>query len=130
MVTKYDTFQYVSLLQSLEILLQDRSVQEEIDTFPRRMRKDSRLSDFCDGELFRAHPLFSTDFSALQIIAYFDELEVCNPLGTHIKRHKLGIVFFTLGNIRPQYRSSLKAINLVTVATTPVIEKYGLQNHL
>ena len=101
MVTKYDTYQYVPLLQTLETLLQDQSVQEEIDAFPRRMIDDSRLRDFCDGELFKTHPLFSTDLFALQIIAYFDELEVCNPLGTHIKRHKLGIVFFTLGNVRP-----------------------------
>ena len=94
------------------------------------MNNHSVLSDFCDGELFKAHPLFSTDLFALQIIAYFDELEVCNPLGMHIKRHKLGIVFFTLGNVRPEYRSSLKAINLVAVATTPVIENYGLNKIL
>ena len=130
MVTKYDAFQYVPLLQTLENLLQDRSVQVEIDAFPQRMRNDSKLSDFCDGELFKAHPLFSTDFYPLQIVAYFDELEVCNPLGTHIKHHKLGIVFFTLGNVCPEYHSNLKAINLVVVATTPVIEKYCLNQIL
>ena len=86
--------------------------------------------DFCDGKLFREHPLFSSDPFALQIIAYFDELEVCNPLGSHIKRHKLGIVFFTLGNIRPKLRSSLKAIHLVSVAISPIIDKYGLNRIL
>ena len=38
----------------------------------------------------------------------------------------LGIVFFTLGNIAPKYRSQLKIINLTIVATVPVIEKHGL----
>ena len=44
----------------------------------------------------------------MQIIACFDELEICNPLGSRVKRHKLGVVFYTLGNIHPKYRSMLK----------------------
>ena len=39
-----------------------------------------------------------------------------NPLGSHVKKHKLGI-----GNIAPKYRSQLKAINVAIVATLPVI---------
>ena len=53
-------------------------------------------------------------------------MEICNPLGAHIKRHKLGIVFYTLANIAPKFRSQLKLINLSIVTTVPVIEKYGL----
>jgi len=49
--------------------------------------------------MFKTHPLFSEDPSSLQIVAYYDELEVCNYLGTHTKKHKLGIVFFTPANI-------------------------------
>ena len=76
------------------------------------------------------HTLFSSDPHALQIIAYFDELEVCNPLGSHVKKHKLGLVFFSLGNIHPKLRSSLKAINLVTVASSTMIDKYGINKVL
>ena len=84
------------------------------------------MEDFCDGSLFQKHALFSKDPHALQIIAYYDEVKMCNPLGSHIKKHKLGIVFFTLGNIHPKYRSTLRAINLVLVATVPVIERHGI----
>ena len=123
---RWDTFQYVPLLNTLERLIQDPDIREEIEAFPRRVRGNSLQEDFCDGKLFREHPLFSSDPLALQIIAYFDEVEVCNPLGSHIKKHKLGIIFFTLGNVRPKLRSSLKAIHLVAVATSPVIDKHGL----
>ena len=99
---------------------------EEINNFPQRVRSDNTLEDFCDGELFKAHPLFSLDPMALQIIAFYDEVELCNPLGTHVKKHKLGIVFFTLGNIHPTYRSTLRTIQFVLAATCPVIENYGL----
>ena len=84
------------------------------------------IEDFCDGTMVANHPLFSQDPYALQIIAYYDEVEICNPLGSHIKRHKLGIVFYTLGNIAPLYHSQLKIINLAIVATAPVIEKHGI----
>ena len=57
--------------------------------------------------------MFSSDPNSLQIIAYYDELEFVNLIGSYVKKHKLGCLFFTLGNIRPKYRSSLKAINLV-----------------
>ena len=48
------------------------------------------LGDYCDGSLFQKHPLFSVEPCALQIM-YFDELEVCNPLGSSAKVHKLGM---------------------------------------
>lgn len=33
------------------------------------------MYDFCDGEVFNEHPLFSTDSNALQIIMYYDDVE-------------------------------------------------------
>jgi len=48
------------------------------------------MEDYCDGEAFQSHPLFSIRANAMQIFFYFDELEVCNPIGTKAKIHKLG----------------------------------------
>lgn len=56
------------------------------------MRTDGLLGDYCDGSDFQSHSLYSTQRNALQIMLYFDEVEVCNPLGTKVKRHKLGEV--------------------------------------
>ena len=53
-------------------------------------RDDGLLGDFCDTDYFRSHPLFGVDPFALQLLLYFDELEVCNPLGTRANKHKLG----------------------------------------
>ena len=89
-----DSFQYVPILDTLKRLLNDTSVMEYVE-HPHQ-RSDDLLEDFCDVELVRNHPLFSSEPQALQIVAYFDELEVCNPLGTHTKKHKLGIVLFML----------------------------------
>ena len=88
------------------------------------------LGDFCDGSLFQAHPLFSLDVHALQMIAYYDDLEIVNPLGSFVKRHKLGCLFFFLANVRPQYRSTFKTIHLVAVAKTQDINVYGIDAFL
>ena len=113
------------LLDSLERLLNVESVLKQVEVH-RPPSTGDMLTDYCDGSLFKSHPIFSTDPKALQIIAYYDELEICNPLGTRTKKHKLGVVLFSLGNISPLYRSKLTAMNLVTVATAPIIEKHGL----
>ena len=34
--------------------------------------------------------MFSLELHALQIILYFDDLELCNPVGTSAKIHKIG----------------------------------------
>lgn len=87
--------------------------------------------------------MFSREPHALQIILYYDELELCNPLGTSAKIHKIGkfnllligmhnyaaslagVFYYQLGNLRPMYRSSLCSIHLVSIAKSSVIQKYG-----
>lgn len=44
------------------------------------------LSDYCDGKQYHEHALFSTDPVALQLILYYDEVELCNPLGSRQKK--------------------------------------------
>lgn len=56
------------------------------------MRTDGLLGDVCDGSLFKAHPLFGRDPLALQLLIYFDEVEVVNPIGAHRGVHKLGLL--------------------------------------
>ena len=60
-----------------------------------------RVPCLCDGSQFKSHPLCKNDKNALQIVAYYNELEVCNPLGAAAKVHKLGLVFMFLANIKP-----------------------------
>ncbi len=48
------------------------------------------MFDFCDGSLYKEHPLFSMHKDALQIVIYYDDVEVVNPLGSYRGVHKLG----------------------------------------
>jgi hypothetical protein len=48
------------------------------------------MKDFCDGLFYKEHPLFSVDSRALQIVFYYDDVELNNPLGSKAKIHKVG----------------------------------------
>ena len=55
------------------------------------IHNDGFISDFCDAALFKEHPLFKNDKHALQIVAYYDEVETANCLGSHAGHNsKLG----------------------------------------
>lgn len=78
------------------MFLNDESVQDEVLNCNARAHGDDCLEDFCDGSIVKSHELFSTDPNALQIIGYYDELEIVNPLGAYVKKKSRGFVFFFL----------------------------------
>ena len=46
-------------------------------------QSDGFIADFCDASLFKNHPLFRSQEHSFQIIAYYDEVETANCLGSH-----------------------------------------------
>ena len=104
------------------------------------------MRDYCDGELYKSCELFQNDPHALQLFLYYDDVEVCNPLGSAATVHKLGITnctrkndyndyflglfYYTLGNIEPRYRANLDTIQLVCITKSSCIDKYGMDTIL
>ncbi|XP_028416974.1 uncharacterized protein LOC114541188 [Dendronephthya gigantea] len=119
-----EEFAYVPLLESLEQLLNQPSVL--IQVLNGHASTDGYMRDFCDGQLYRCHPLLLRNPQAIQIILYYDELEIVNPLGSKTGKHKLGAFYYTLANIHPEHRSQLQAIQLVALVTVPLVKKYGI----
>ena len=98
-VKKSDCFYYIPLLKTLRSLLALQEVQKEV--FNPHFSEQHELRDYCAGLLYKSHPLFCSEENALQIIGYYDEVEVVNPIGSYVSRHKLGCLFFTIGNLQP-----------------------------
>lgn len=48
------------------------------------------MYDFRDGEVFKEHPLFSTDSNPLQIVIYYDDVETAKSKGSYRGKQKLG----------------------------------------
>lgn len=121
-------FYYVPLLDSLKQLLAQKDVIECINE-AKPFRTNGFIKDFNDGSYLHSHPIFSNTHN-LQIILYYDDVEICNPLSSKSKIHKLGMFYWSLGNIKPEFRSSLRSINLLAIVKTQYIRKYGLDAFL
>ena len=81
LVIKNKSFYYIPLINSLQQLLSNSRIFDMINTAPQSCNKDGFLYDIVDGSLFKSHPLFSIKPTALQLILYTDEIEICNPWG-------------------------------------------------
>ena len=95
----------IPLLDSLQLLLQNSFIQQEV-VVPLKIRSyiitgntqvfnshkslDSKLRDYCDARQFSNHELFKVEPNALQILLYYDDADVCNPIGSKSTIHKLG----------------------------------------
>lgn len=123
---KNKSFYYIPLIKSLEQLLSNSRIFDMINTAPQSCHKDGFLYDIIDGSLFKSHPLFSIQPSAFQVILYTDEIEICNPLGSHASVNKLLMVYYTLGNIDPKFRLKLAAIRLLAIAKANDTDECGV----
>ncbi|XP_046852978.1 uncharacterized protein LOC124446190 [Xenia sp. Carnegie-2017] len=123
---KKHSFQYIPIIKVLEQLLNQIDIMSQVRNPHQSL--DGNMRDFSDGEQFNPgrHPLFSVNHKALQILLYYDDFEVANPLGAKATVHKLGGFYWILGNIHPKYRSSLKMLNLAILCPVKWIKKYSM----
>lgn len=105
---------FVPFWKSLEGLLKHPEVTEEV--MKGHGSEDGFMYDICDGSYVAHHPQLQGD--SIQILMYTDDIEIVNPVGSHVKKHKLSMFYWSLANIQPAYRSKLSAINLLAIAKT------------
>lgn len=123
-----ERFYYVSLLASLEVLLNNQNILDMVAHPKVNKLGSSLLCDFNDGPVVQSHELFATDPQSLKIILYYDDVEIINE---HTKRkHKLAMFYFQLANLYPEYRSKLKLINLVAIVEYRYLKKHGMDKIL
>ena len=82
------TYQYVPLLEQLEVLLRNQTLSAAISADPEA--SFGLYEDWSTGNKHAAK-------NGLYIHLYYDEFQTVNPLGTKTKRNKLGAIYFTVG---------------------------------
>ncbi|XP_028322152.1 uncharacterized protein LOC114475494 isoform X2 [Gouania willdenowi] len=121
------SFQYVPILKSLHEVLKKKEIQ---DLLRHSSEADSRsdthfYKSFHDGIHFKNNTLLSENNPAISLILYVDDFEVCNPLGTSRKKHKITAVYWVLANVPPLLRSSLTSIYLAILCKADDVKKFG-----
>ena len=114
----------VPFIQNLKQLLSLPEVKKCVFSGADDENGDRFMTDFKDGKFCQSDSVLRT--SALQILGYYDDIEVVNPIGAHTKKNKLSVFFWTLLNIPPKHRSKLSCIQLVAVAKSRDCKEFGL----
>ncbi|KAK0148560.1 putative nuclease HARBI1 [Merluccius polli] len=122
------SFQYVPLITFLQQLLNQKEVLNQVIENRRRQQIVSdqlHYRFFEDGQYFKNNDFLSGEELRISICLYVDDFEVCNPLGTSRKIHKLCAVYWILGNLPPSSHSSLASIYLALLCKSDDVKTYG-----
>lgn len=121
-----DQFEYVPLLETMQAIAKVRELSGEFK------QSATLLKDVCDGDYFKEHNIFKYAGSekSLALQVYFDEFEVCNPLGSKRGKHKLLAGYLSLLNHMPQSRSKLDDKYLILLAKRSLVTKFSYQEIL
>lgn len=110
-----ETIQYVPLQETVKVLLEDESVQREIDdSFDRDCADTSVLSDYPSGSVFRVG---NNPQKRIDLLLFMDAFLCVNPLGSakNDPKYKMTGMYMTLGNLRPHLRSFLRSMRSVQI---------------
>lgn len=127
---KLCSFQYIPIGATLMQLLKHEDVITQVLN-PRSNNKDI-IIDFSDGQFHKSSALLSSNsaHAALQILMFYDEFQVTNPIGTHQTNHKICGFYYVLGNLYKNNRSCLKAIQLCMLCRSIDMKYFGLRKIL
>lgn len=118
---KKHSFVYVPILDLLYKLL-ERS--EIIQALQISNEQEGNYSSFRDGEHFKENKLFSEELG-IALGLYIDDFELCNPLGTSKKKHKVCGIYWVILNLPIRLRSTLSSIYLAALCKTVHVKQYG-----
>ena len=113
----------VPFKESLTNYLNQPEVWREVNENHQSMNEI--MQDFCDGAFLKNSTFNNNHPRCLHFIINTDSLELVNPIGPHVKKHKLDVFYWMLANVRPFMRSKWSNIHLLGIVKTNYIRKYG-----
>lgn len=121
----YDSFQYVPVKKTLWSLMQNKSY---VDALLQDKCTPGVLQDWSDGAKCREHPLFgdSTKF-AIKIQLFYDDMGVTNPLRSHGSVHNVGVFYYTIKNLPPQFNSCFANVHLLALCYSHDLSVHGFE---
>ena len=122
------TYQYIPLLQSLQQLLSQKDTLELIETQKGENQQLTSLAEYRtirDGEYYKQNHFLCCKDLRIALHLYIDDFEICNPLGTSRKKHKLCGVYWVLGNLPPGSSSALSSIYLAVLCKSDDAKSFG-----
>lgn len=115
-------FQYVPILDTLKSLFDQDEFSEMHFKYnssdSRHMCQEGRYMSFCCGRTFKNSHFFERNPNAIQIQLSWDDFEICSPLQSKAKLHKICGIYFTIRNVPTKYLSKLSNIYICALVTS------------
>nr|XP_012220641.1 PREDICTED: uncharacterized protein LOC105671240 [Linepithema humile] len=126
------TFTYVPIIETLKFLFKNNSFKKIIfNSFNKKTLNCSTYNNLVDGEMYKTNNLFhNSEKLTIEIEIFFDDFEICNPLGSKALSHKIGGFYFVICNLPPHFNSNLNNIHLLTLCYSKYIKDFGINSVL
>jgi hypothetical protein len=106
-VMKDVTFEYISIKETINKLLENNKIREEIN-------KSAAIVDKFPKNYYINHPIFK-DKKNIRILLYYDGLQMTNALGDTNGVYKSSMFYFAIENLTRRHNSCLKNIFLTAI---------------
>lgn len=127
------TLQYGPLLKFLQQLFTNGHIlNKALDShlISEGRGEEVKYESFRYGQSFKDKHFLSEGELRVLLNFYVDDFEICKPLGTSCKKHKICGVYWTLSNLPPGCHSSLSSIYLALLCRSDDVRKYGYEKVL
>ncbi|KAJ8676902.1 hypothetical protein QAD02_012689 [Eretmocerus hayati] len=118
-----ESFQYVSAIEILELVLSSPEVREAIESG--EPSEAGMYGSFLDGIHYAQHPFLQIYRRALRLKIYVDDLEIVGPLGSKTGVHILMVFYLQMDNLPSQMNSGLSSIHVLLICCSEDVKKYG-----
>lgn len=118
-----NSFVYISVTKTLETLLSRADFVDQIVFNQEALH----IKSFQDGKYYKDKKLLGQQNLCISLALYIDDFEVCNPLGTSRKLHKITAVYWVVLNLPSRFRSNLSSIQLALLGKSVDVKHYGYE---
>jgi len=112
----YDTFQYVSVQDTLKTLLQNEQYMRGLLQAKEQKRESGVIGHFADGELAKAHPLFSdSDKFSVMIQLFYDGMGTTNALRGQSVLCNVGVFYYVIKDLPDSWNTCFANVYLLAL---------------
>lgn len=118
------TLQYVPLLKFLRQLFADGHIFDKALDKSSHIRESREWKIFVTDFFFKGNSFLSEGELKVLPNLYVADFEICKPLGTSRKKHKICAVYWNLNNLPPRCHSSLSSIYLALLCRSEDVREW------
>lgn len=121
LILKKRTAIYIPIEKTLQQFLEIPGILDKIicyhnETYIKRSflnpddGEEQYLKNILDGTIWKNVLFRNKEKFVLPLTVYFDDFEVCNPLGSHTGIYKLGAIYYVISSVPSEFASKLENI--------------------